>query len=168
MPAQFRPQPAVRPRPPNREYYRKLQRSAHTFRVDLPRKKWCNLWHTHLDWDGFGNLGPLHRRRHLAALFHAFRMAQRELAAQPMPYQIFLNISLRDSASDAIYVHTPNPHATEFPLSFDECAFLTHAPPLLAGRVDLDRYRICRKSHGKDVWYLVIPKPYEVSHGMHP
>ncbi len=143
---------------PDQTYYRKLWRKARTFRVDLPKKKWCDLWHEHFDWEGTGNQSKLDRRKHLKAIFHAFRRAQRELAAQSIPYQVFLNISLHDSASDAIYVHTPNPNSTDFPVDYGYCSFITHAPPLLAGCVDLNRYSIGRETIGKDTWYTVIPK----------
>lgn len=149
---------AWKPATSNPEYYRKLWRKAHTFRVDLPRKKWCDYWHDHFDWDGVGNQSKLDRRRHLKALFHAFGRAQRELAAQPAPYQVFVNISRDDSMSDALYVHTPNPNAQNFPTDFAQRIFLSRVPPLLTGCVDLTRYRIAYQTDGKNTWYTVIPK----------
>ncbi len=148
---------ARKPATPNNEYYRKLWRRAHNFRVNLPRKKWCDYWHTHFDWDGLGNLSTLHRRRHLKALFHAFGRAQRELAAQPTPYQVFVNISRRDSMADALYVHTPNPNAQNFPVNLESERFLTRVPPLLTGCVDLKRYRIAYQTDEKNTLYTVFP-----------
>jgi hypothetical protein len=142
-------------------YYRQLRRKARTFRVDLPKKKWCDLWHDHFDSDGVGNHSAVDRQKHLAALFYAFRLVQRELSEQPVPYQVFLNISRQNSESDALYVHTPNPNSTEFPISFEGGIYLTDVPPLLMGRVDLNQYYILLQSQGKETWYTVIPKfPY--------
>jgi hypothetical protein len=143
---------------PDKEYYRKLYRRARFFRVDLANKKWCDLWHDHFDWNGFGNRSLLHRRKHLAILFQAFHRAQIELASQTTPYQIFINISRRDSGSDALYVHTPNPNSTKFPIDFSKYKLLTKAPSLLAGRFDLNNYSIYTESDKKDTWYMVVPK----------
>lgn len=148
---------------PANVYYRQLRRKVRTFRVDLPKKKWCELWHDHFDWDGVGNHSAIDRNKHLAALFYAFRLAQRELAAQPIPYQVFLNISRQDSASDALYVHTPNPNSTEFPINFEGGIYLTYVPQLLMGRVDLDLYHILLQAQGNENSYTVIPKPQQNS-----
>lgn len=138
-------------------YYRQLRRKAHTFRVDLPTKKWCDLWHDHFDEDGTGNDSAIDRQKHLLALFYAFRLAQRELAAQPIPYQVFLSISLQDSASDALYVNTPNPNSTEFPIPLESGIYLTDVPQLLRGHADLNRHHIWLQRQGKNASYTVIP-----------
>jgi hypothetical protein len=142
---------------PSKEYYRKLWKHARTFHVNLPKRKWCDLWHEHFDLNGFGNLSRYHRDKHLRILFHAFRLAQVELSAQTSPYQVFLNISRDDSGSDAIYVHTPNPNSSPFPADFGQYQFLSHVPPLLATHVDSSRYRIGQESFDDRVWYVVIP-----------
>lgn len=144
----------------SQEYYCNLWRKSHKFCVNLPQKKWCDLWHEHFDWKGIGNRSKLDRRKHLNALFHAFNRAQRELIVQEKPYQIFLNISFRDSASDAIYVHTQNSHSTQFPLSFDDCSLLSYLPPLLIGHVDRNRYCVMRQTEGKDVWFIIVPRQH--------
>jgi hypothetical protein len=143
---------------PDQKYYRALARKARLFRVDLVRRKWCDLWHDHFDWKGFGNRSPFHRRKHLVALCQAFRRAQRELAAQPMPYQVFINISRNDSGSDALYVHTPNPNETKFPIDFGQYKILSKAPPLLAGRFNLEDYCIYTQSNEENTWYTVVPR----------
>ncbi len=139
-------------------YYRQLRRKARTFRVDLARKQWCDLWHVHFDWDGIGNDSVIDRKKHFSALFYAFRLAQLELASQPIPYQVFINISLQDSASDALYVHTPNPNLTEFPIPLEGGVHLADVPRLLRGHVDLKRHKILVKREGKEAFYTVIPK----------
>lgn len=142
---------------PNKEYYRKLWKRARTFRVDLLKKQWCDLWHEHFDLNSFGDISWYHRHQHLRILFHAFRRAHAELAVQTTPYQVFLNISKDDSGADALYVHTPNPNLTTFPTEFTECKFLSVAPVLLASHVDLSRYRIGQQTFEGHIWYCVIP-----------
>ncbi len=121
----------ILPENPDKKYYVALNKRVRQFKVDLDRKKWCDLWHVHFDWKSFGNLGPIHRRKHLAAVCQAFRRAQVELALQPTPFQVFLCVYKKDCGSDAVYVHTQNPNGTEFPISFNEYKLLSKAPPLL-------------------------------------
>lgn len=149
----------MRSRRKDSTYYTRLWTVARTFRVDLPRKQWCDLWHHHFDLRGVGNRSFRDRRIHLKALFQAFRRAREELALEEMPYQLFLNISRTDSSADALYVHTPNPNKTSFPLSFDSCEPLKRLPPLLRGVCNLDQFLIGRDKEGKDVWYVVRTKP---------
>lgn len=134
---------------PNIHYYRKLRVRASRFRVDLPRKQWCDLWHTHFDWDGFGNLGHVHRRKHINALLTALRRARVELGSQNKPYQLFAAIYLKSSADDALYVHTENPNNTPFPQDFEGAFPVQSLPPLLSSAIDPRHYKIL-KSHSDD------------------
>jgi hypothetical protein len=142
---------------PNKRYYFELQRKTRSFRVDLPKRKWCDLWHQHFDWEGFGDRGWVHRRRHLSALLVALSRARNELALSSQPYQLFAVVHVSDAGSDAIYVHTENPNGTEFPLSHSG-RVLQSLPPLLAGRVDLNKYRVFSQHEGKEHCYVIEPK----------
>lgn len=147
----------MRMKEPNKRYYFELQRKARKFCVDLPKKEWCDLWHHHFDWDGFGDRGWLHRRRHLSAFLLALSRARAELASSSQPNQLFATVHLHDAGSDAIYVHTENPNGTEFPLRHVGCV-LQSLPPLLAGRVNLDQYRVFALHEGKERCYVIEPK----------
>ena len=143
------------PTQPDAPYYAGIWRKARSFKADMARKRWCDLFHQHLDWDGFGNLSWRHRRRHLAVLLHAFRRAQVELASFPGPYQVFASITPDDSANDAVYVHTPNPNGTPFPMvPFGKR--ISTLPPLLAGRLDQERYQVFRHGSGSSATYTII------------
>ncbi len=140
---------------PDRAYYVKVWREARSFKVDIARKKWCDYFHQHFDWDGLGNKSWLDRRRHLAALLHAFRRAQIELMRFEGEYQVFASVSPADSMNDAVYVHTPNPNQTSFPMTpYGE--EVSNLPPLLAGRLDLSRYRVFRHGSGKDASFTIL------------
>lgn len=141
---------------PSKLYYFYLHRKTRNFRVDLAEKKWCDLWHQHFDWEGFGDLGWVHRRRHISALLVALSRARDELALSTKPYQLFASINIGDAGSDAVYVHTENPNGTEFPITHTGQA-LVSLPPLLAGRIDLERYRVFAESSGKERYYVVEP-----------
>lgn len=143
---------------PDRDYYRRLRRRADSFGVDLAAKQWCDLWHTHFDWKGFGELGWVHRRRHLNALLRALDRARTELATVSSPHQLFALVHPGSSADDAIYVHTPNPNGSEFPCAFSNAAPVSELPPLLVGRVDLSRYSVLLQRYGSEVFYVIQPR----------
>jgi hypothetical protein len=144
---------------PTTDYYRLLKRNSRRFRVDMARRKWCDLWHSHFDWRGFGDKGFIHRRRHLNALLTALQRARIELSNYSGAYQLFAAIHLRDSANDALYVHTPNPNGTEFPVDFSGANEIEELPTLLSGRVDLRIYRVLRQHHADGTEsFLVIPR----------
>ena len=142
---------------PDERYYYRLTRKASLFRVDIEKHEWLNLWHQHFDWEGFGDLGWRHRRRHLAVLLRALMRARIELSSSRKPHQLFAIVHTKESASDAIYVHTENPHNTEFPckLSGQELEVL---PSLLAGRVNLTLYAVLVRHHEEGTTYVIQPR----------
>lgn len=141
---------------PDRDYYRRLYRTADSFRVDLITKRWCDLWHVHFDWNGFGNLNRVHRLKHLNVVLRALDRARRELAGTTQPYQLFAIVYPRSSIDDAVYVHTENPNGTEFPLRFSGAVPIDTLPPLLAGRVNLKLYSVLKQRHDEgDVSFII-------------
>jgi hypothetical protein len=93
----------------NRRYYRALEREALTFAPDVAG--WFNLSHWHTDWRGRGNRSWRGRQAHLTALFTRFERLLQALSQRPEPAQCWLLIDANDSANDALYLHTPNPHS---------------------------------------------------------
>lgn len=68
---------------------------------------------------------------------------------------MFASVRPADSASDAVYVHTPNPNQTPFPMTpFGE--EVLSLPPLLASRIDLSRYRVFRYGSGRDASFTIL------------
>lgn len=149
--------PTKRPeKRPDKRYYHDLFRKARRFRVKLDAHGWRSLWHQHFDWEGFGDLGWLHRRRHVSALLQALARARMELVNTGMPHQLFATVNVPGSANDALYVHTENPHS-DFP-----CALSGHPiavlPAILAGRVDLGLYEVLASHVEGGVSYSVQPR----------
>ena len=140
---------------PDRHYYRRLRNRSDAFRVDLAAKQWCDLWHTHFDWEGFGNLGWIHRRRHLNALLRALSRARAELSTVTCACQLFALVHPKSSADDAIYVHTENPNGTEFPCQLPNAVPVDQLPTLLAGRIDSSLYQVFRQGHGKEIAFVI-------------
>lgn len=141
---------------PDHLYYFKLQREARSFRVDLEGKQWCDYWHTHFDWDGFGNLGWVHRRRHLKVLLVALERARRELATCGMSYQLFATVHPCSSTDDAVYVHTENPNGSPFPLDFGYATPLSVLPPLLCGKVNPDHYVVLKAGESGELHFIIL------------
>jgi hypothetical protein len=141
---------------PTNRYYFDLKRKTNTFQVELGPKQWCDLWHQHFDWKGFGDKGWLHRRRHLTALLVALSRARQELTNAAIPYQVFASLHLNDSGSDAIYVHTENPNGTPFPIVHTGHQ-VTSLPPLLATRICLEQHRVFAYGEGKERSFIIAP-----------
>ena len=75
---------------------------------------WYAYWHHHLDWYGLGNLNPRIRLIFLegyAKLFDRYAQQAPELGK---PYQLWISLTIHDAGQDAVFLHTPNPHA-DFP-----------------------------------------------------
>jgi hypothetical protein len=70
--------------------------------------------HWHADWAGMGNLSRRDRT-----------------AGWPRPHQCWLLIDARDSSQDAVFLHTPNPNADNFPCVFAGTAWDAPVPELL-------------------------------------
>jgi hypothetical protein len=136
-------------------YRHQLRREARGFRVDLERKQWCDLWHHHFDMDGHGNGSWRLRRLHVSALMQAMSRARLELHRQGRLHQLFAYIDAEDAGQDALYVHTENPNGTAFPCELTG-RDLRAVPPLLAGQVNLDRYRVLAAEDGRT--YYVFPR----------
>lgn len=134
-----------------------LRRRARRFSVNMRSKQWCDLWHMHFDWEGDGNASWANRRRYLSALFVALARARVELAAWGKPHQIFAAVHPLNSADDALYVHTPNPNGTEFPLVHAGARLLESPPSLLAGKMPRTGYAVYAVGTGDDVCYVVTP-----------
>lgn len=81
---------------------------------------WFDLWHTHFDWFGYGNHSFDKRKPHLDKLFRHFELLKQKASELKTDYQIWATILDNDSASDALYLHTPNPNRDNFPWALNK------------------------------------------------
>lgn len=146
------------------KYWRHVWRKARRLSINLSDKQWCDNWHVHFDWAGRGSLSRFEHRLHIRPLMHAFARAKSELEKQMTPYQVYVRIHPADPGSDALFVHTPNPH-TQFPTAFEDCQFLDACPPLLMGLVNLARFKVMVSSCEGDTSYTIVPTKID---GMRP
>jgi hypothetical protein len=159
-PARIIPDPELGPLRPRRKvrgqrgYYRALARDAAAFQV--PRTGWFDYMHWHADWEGLGNLTWRARRAHLAALFTMFRRLVAQTRAWPEPHQVWLQIDAIDGAQDAVYLHTPNPNAANFPNDFAGTTWDAPVPERLQEFVTDPQWQFGRL---EDRWTHFVVRP---------
>lgn len=151
--APYRPRGKVRG---GRGYYRALHRDAAAFSV-CPAG-WYDKMHWHADWPGVGNLRWSERREHLTALFTMFRRLLAETALWTTPHQTWLQIDAADSSQDAIYLHTANPNAENFPNQFTGVVWDSEIPRRLREFITDPSWQFGRL---EDRWthFIVRPRP---------
>jgi hypothetical protein len=110
-----------------RRYFRKIHRQAASLDLRVEGGSWWNLWHYHADWRGQGNRGWRRRREHLGALAAVFRQIAAKHARFPTPFQAWIMIDGEDAGQDAVFLHTPNPHGTIFPITIPDIEWGTSA-----------------------------------------
>lgn len=76
---------------------------------------WFDNWHSHFDWNGFGNGSFKSRKPHLDKLFRHFDILVDKSRALKTDFQLYAILLDFDSSSDALFLHTPNPNGSIFP-----------------------------------------------------
>ena len=100
-----------------------------------PEKSWFDLWHTHFDWYGYGNHSFKKRKPHLDKLFRHFDLLIEKAKTLKTDYQIWATLFDKDSSSDALFLHTPNPNNNNFPWKIKDLSVKSNLTNL-----DLDNY----------------------------
>jgi hypothetical protein len=80
-----------------------------------PAKSWFDLWHVHFDNWGYGDHSFKKRKPHLDKLIRHFDLLVEKAKSLKTDYQIWITLLDFDSASDALFLHTPNPNHDNFP-----------------------------------------------------
>ncbi|MFZ6663047.1 hypothetical protein [Peijinzhouia sedimentorum] len=106
-----------------KKYYKRLKtendlEKATWLVLDDP-KAWFDNWHLHFDWKGFGNNSFKRRKPHLDKLFRHFDLLEEETKKLEKDFQLYAVVLDYDSASDALFLHTPNPNKENFPFKYD-------------------------------------------------
>jgi hypothetical protein len=120
---------------------------------------WFNHSHFHFDWWGFGNNSFKRRRPHLDKLFRHFEILIENSKWLKTDFQLFALILDKSSLYDAVFLHTPNPNDTEFPLTWDnlsqECTLKNDSLVEYLGR--LPRYEKLYGVAGEPFCILIAP-----------
>ena len=99
-----------------RRYFGQVQAQAAAFELYAGPDAWWDLWHYHADWPGWGNRQWKYRAAHLRALATVFRHAAGRAPLVGRPFQAWILLSGRDAGEDGVYLHSPNPNGTPFPV----------------------------------------------------
>ena len=107
-----------------RRYYKNL-----TIHNDLKRwgyfeylkdpNAWFSYSHWHFDMRGFGNHSFKKRKPHLDKLFRHFEMLVEGAKCLSIEFQLFAVILDKHSASDSLFLHSPNPNGHKFPITWE-------------------------------------------------
>ncbi|MGI4821321.1 MAG: hypothetical protein ACRYFV_08935 [Janthinobacterium lividum] len=88
-------------------------------------KTWFDKWHMHFDWRGYGNNSFKKRKPHLDKLFRHFDMLVEETKELKIDFQLYAILLDFNSASDAVFLHTPNPNNSQFPFKISDLQLKT-------------------------------------------
>lgn len=128
-----------------KRYFRNLKREEKldAYELDFTEGSWFDFWHTHLDWYGYGNLSLKIRKEHIKSQLILFNNLNEKLKEWGQPYQIWIELSHKDSSRDAVYVHTINPNEDNFPCKIPELNYeIKELPSFLLGIMDLNKFTV--------------------------
>ena len=104
-----------------KKYYKRLlENDLDAYFDNLDFQSWFDMWHTHPDWRGYGNISWKHRHQHLKALVRWFNYLKEKISEKTEEFQIFMMVDINDSGQDAVFIHTANPNIENFPVQFEE------------------------------------------------
>ena len=143
-----------------KRYFRNMwhQANAECYDLDFGNESWFDLWHTHLDFYGHGNNDLKIRREHCKAHIALYLDLLEKLQTLDQPYQSWFEIVSEDAVLDAIYIHTPNPNADNFPLKIDNINWNCAVPHYLIDVIDLDKFTIGQYQWNATNNYIVQSK----------
>lgn len=147
-----------------RRYFRNLQKEQQlsAYPLDFSPDSWFDFWHVHLDFDGHGNGHLKMRKAHVQALFHLMKELETALHTWGQPYQIWIELSRLDASSDAVFVHTNNPNADNFPCSVPSLAESVRPLPNYLHTIDdLEQYQI--RSSERIIYDACDDEPEEIT-----
>lgn len=128
-----------------RRYFHNLRKAelVENQGIDFGEDDWFDYWHTHLDWFGYGNTSLKMRKQHIQSFLKLMANLEVELEQRGKPYQLWLQLSTNDAGEDAVYIHTENPNADNFPYIYTgPTKKIEQLPNFLEGIIDEQAYEI--------------------------
>jgi len=119
---------------------------------------WFDMWHTHMDWHGVGNKNWERRKKYILDLLEFYRELKNRLSNFHTQYQVWVFIHENDSANDAVYVHSPNPNAENFPFSLNNIGGLETKNQRLKGFLEGLGLDILMYEHNDEILYYLFDK----------
>ncbi len=137
LPRQFNNMSGIRKHRGLKRYYKNLATKndladATWLDFDSP-DTWFDNWHLHFDWRGYGNFSFKRRKPHLDKLFRHFDILAEKTKQLKVDFQLYSIILDFDSYNDALFLQTPSPNNTPFPLEISD---LQHTSTLTNKQLD--------------------------------
>lgn len=130
---------------------------ADDIELNTSESAWYDLWHTHVDWDGRGNVDKASREHSVAKLFRTFEAALSQAQRLSGPSNVWLLFVPENSEEDSVYVHTPNPNGTAFPYQFEGVSWDVEAPQELLAHLRPE-FEVGFSSYGGATYWVRVRK----------
>lgn len=143
-----------------KRYFRNLWRelAVKPYKLDFGKESWFDLWHTHLDFYGFGNHSLKIRREHIKAHIALYSSLLENLQAFEKPYQSWVALVDEEAGLDAVYLHTPNPNEDNFPLKIENISWDCAIPNYLKDLINVNQFNIGHYQWGSTNNYIIQSK----------
>lgn len=127
-----------------KRYFRELEirGSGDQYNLDFSNDGWFDLWHTHLDFFGLGNIRPKFRKQHVNAHLALYKDLVKEMDTFEKPYQSWIEFDEKDASLDAVYIHTPNPNEDNFPLEITDFTLDSSIPDYLSDLINPEEFNV--------------------------
>lgn len=124
-----------------KKYFLKLDKLVESTNLSFTENDWYDLWHTHYDWNGYGNKNRKYRNEHLKTGIKVFKKILNQAKMFTKPYQCWMAINKNDSSQDTIYFHTKNPNHDNFPYDLTKIVWSNKIPSLLNNLLKEEEYK---------------------------
>lgn len=125
-----------------KRYFKRLWSLVEGYQLHTDEVSWYDFWHRHLDFSGLGNSSLKIRREHIKAHIALYSKLLQQLESLNKPFQTWVCIHEEDSGADAVYVHTPNPNANDFPVNFKFIKWNCKLPTTINDLIDEDEFNV--------------------------
>lgn len=126
--------------------------------LDFGNESWFDIWHTHLDFFGIGNISLKLRKEHIKAHLALYRNILIKLDSLEKPYQSWILLNDQDAGLDAVYIHTPNPNSDNFPLKIDNIVWNCNIPKFLSNVLNPKELNVGYKMWELSSGYIIQAK----------
>ncbi|RHW43346.1 hypothetical protein D1B31_01370 [Neobacillus notoginsengisoli] len=140
-----------------KRYFSNLWRQTNVeeYDLDFGDEGWFDLWHTHLDFLGYGNNSLKIRREHIKAHLALYRNLLKNLQPLGKPYQCWIELIDEEAALDAVYIHTPNPNEDNFPLKIDKLNWDCDVPKYFKDLINPNEFNVGHYMWGSKNCYII-------------
>lgn len=147
-----------------KRYFRNLWRETKVEQYDLDfgNEGWFDLWHTHLDFYGFGDNSLKIRREHIKAYIALYNNLLEKLQQLGKPYQSWIQLVDEDAGLDAVYIHTPNPNEDNFPLKIENLNWDYIVPKYFKDLINSNEFNVRHYRWDSNNCYIIQSKNYGI------